>query len=124
MIFARTLVVLCVAAVATARYCDSQESFDSEWWGPRRGRMAYMMDGLRCKCQGSSMKATLFCSCLLPLNNSRYHEIWTKNTCSKIGKEIKWCYGGAQDYCETDNKGTEFRELCSLRGSDCYAVDC
>ncbi|KAF9324204.1 hypothetical protein BG006_000766 [Podila minutissima] len=98
MIFARTLVVLCVAAVAMARVCDSQESFDSEWWGPRRGRVAYMMEG--------------------------QHEIWTKNTCSSIGKEIKWCYNEAQDYCETGNKATEFRNRCSERGSDCYAVDC
>ncbi|KAF9392380.1 hypothetical protein CPB97_002071 [Podila verticillata] len=79
MIFARTLVVLCVAAVAMA------------------------MDGLRCKC-----------------NN----EIWTKNTCSNIGKEIKWCYGAAQDFCETGNRGNDFRNFCSQRGNDCYAVDC
>ncbi|KAG0028930.1 hypothetical protein BGZ81_004281 [Podila clonocystis] len=121
MIFARTLVVLCVAAVATARYCDSQESFDSEWWGPRRGRMVYMMEGLRCKCDGSSMGVFLI---LFFFKLSSRDEIWTKNTCSKIGKEIKWCFGMAQDFCETGNKGTEFRELCSLRGSDCYAVDC
>ncbi|KAF9929518.1 hypothetical protein FBU30_001488 [Linnemannia zychae] len=52
------------------------------------------------------------------------HEIWTKNRCSEIGKEIKWCYGEAQDYCETGNKSGEFRRLCSERGADCYAVDC
>ncbi|KAF9378386.1 hypothetical protein CPC16_011339 [Podila verticillata] len=51
-------------------------------------------------------------------------EIWTKNTCSKINKEIKWCYGAAQDFCETDNRGNDFRTLCAQRGNDCYAVDC
>ncbi|KAF8930911.1 hypothetical protein BGZ52_000345 [Haplosporangium bisporale] len=51
-------------------------------------------------------------------------EIWTKNTCSVINKEIKWCYGAAQDFCETDNRGNDFRTLCARRGNDCYAVDC
>ncbi|KAF8930910.1 hypothetical protein BGZ52_000344 [Haplosporangium bisporale] len=121
MVFARTLVVLCVAAVAMAGSCGSQESFDSDWWGPRRGRMAYMMDGLRCKCNSSSMKDGK----LIILPNFRLdHEIWTKNTCSNIGKEIKWCYNAAQDFCETGNKSTEFRELCAQRGGDCFAVDC
>ncbi|KAF9289970.1 hypothetical protein BGZ74_000589 [Mortierella antarctica] len=79
MIFARTLVVLCVAAVAMA------------------------MDGLRCKCKD---------------------EIWTKNTCSSLNKGIRWCYGAAQDFCETGNMGDAFRSRCSQRGNDCFAVDC
>ncbi|KAG0340825.1 hypothetical protein BG000_011006 [Podila horticola] len=41
----------------------------------------------------------------------RLDEIWTKNTCSKIGKEIKWYYSEAQDYCETGNMGTDFHEI-------------
>ncbi|KAF9392379.1 hypothetical protein CPB97_002070 [Podila verticillata] len=74
--------------------CGSQKSFDSEWWGPRRGRTAYMMEGLRCKCEESSMRVPRF-----------------------------WKFE-AQDYCETGNMGSEFRRRCSERGSDCYAVDC
>ncbi|KAG0100342.1 hypothetical protein BGZ93_002211 [Podila epicladia] len=81
MIFARTLVVLCIAAVAMA------------------------MDGLRC-------------------NDLYSYEIWTKNTCSSLNKGIRWCYGAAQDFCETGDKGDTFRSRCSQRGSDCFAVDC
>ncbi|KAG0035247.1 hypothetical protein BGZ82_005357 [Podila clonocystis] len=94
MIFARTLVVLCLAAVTMA------------------------MDGLRCKCKGSSMTDGK-----LPPMNTKY-EIWTKNTCSNLHKEIKWCYGAAQDFCETGNMGNAFRSRCSQRGGDCFAVDC
>ncbi|KAG0028931.1 hypothetical protein BGZ81_004282 [Podila clonocystis] len=60
------------------------------------------MDGLRCKCKSTSMR----------------------NTCSNLNKEIKWCYGAAQDFCETGNMGNAFRSRCSQRGGDCFAVDC
>ncbi|KAG0089002.1 hypothetical protein BGZ92_005439 [Podila epicladia] len=94
MIFARTLVVLCIAAVAMA------------------------MDGLRCKCKNASMGVlSIFFVCSI-------HEIWTKNTCSSLNKGIRWCYGAAQDFCETGDKGDTFRSRCSQRGSDCFAVDC
>ncbi|KAF9348793.1 hypothetical protein BGX34_002243 [Mortierella sp. NVP85] len=106
MLFAKTLVVLCSAAVAMAACRDRNRN---QW---EMGRWRYetsMMEGMRCKCKSSSV---------------REDEIWTKNTCSKLGKEIKWCYGDAEDYCETGDEGTRFRELCSGRGEDCYAVDC
>ncbi|KAG0345602.1 hypothetical protein BG004_003483 [Podila humilis] len=109
MILARTIVVFCFAAVAMAGSCQQpgEEVFDS-WW-PRRGRMNYMMEGKRCKCKSKSVKED---------------EIWTKNTCSYLEKDIRWCYGEAEDYCETGNAGGEFSRLCSERGKDCYAVDC
>ncbi|KAK3809465.1 MAG: hypothetical protein J3Q66DRAFT_353956 [Benniella sp.] len=104
MLFAKTLVVLCSAAVAMAACRDR-----NQW---EMGRWRYetsMVDGMLCKCRGSSR---------------RENEIWTRNTCRSLGKDVIWCYDQAEFYCETGNKGTEFRQKCSDRGEGCNAVNC
>ncbi|KAI7825978.1 hypothetical protein BC939DRAFT_475936 [Gamsiella multidivaricata] len=108
MLFAKAIVALTSAAVVMA--ACRQDRFGSRW-GLSRGRMYdnMMMDGLRCKCDNTGVHDD---------------EVWTNNECSALGKEVKWCYGAAEFYCETGDRGDEFRKHCASRGSTCYADDC
>ena len=68
-----------------------------------------MMEGLRCKCEKSWM---------------REDYTFTARTCSKIGKATQYCWGKAQDYCETGDKSHDFRYYCAQRGPDCWVESC
>ncbi|KAI1319262.1 hypothetical protein EDD11_004399 [Mortierella claussenii] len=107
MLFTKSVIALCAATAVMAASCGQNRFY--EWGkGLSRGRWA-MMDGLRCKCDSSSVHDD---------------EVWTNNECSALGKEVKWCYGAAEFYCETGNQGDAFRKRCAARGGDCYADDC
>lgn len=72
--------------------------------------LALAMEGKRCKCSDATPSQDL---------------AWTRNECTKLDKVMKWCYGQAEYYCETGNKGDEFDEDCLKRtGTGCYADDC
>ncbi|KAK3809468.1 MAG: hypothetical protein J3Q66DRAFT_70864 [Benniella sp.] len=85
MLFSKTLIVLCFAAVAMA------------------------MEGMRCKCE-SAFKG---------------HDYrWTKNKCNSLGKKMRYCSSFEEIFCETLDKGTEFKEDCLKRGNDCWVAEC
>jgi hypothetical protein len=72
--------------------------------------LAMAMEGKRCKCSDTTVSQDL---------------AWTRNECTKLQKVMKWCYGQAEEYCETGDEGSAFDEDCTNRSGDsCYADDC
>ncbi len=86
-----------------AQGCSSQSGMG------RSEPHAVMMEGLRCKCESKSMSDDY---------------VFTERACDKIGKTIRYCWGKAQDYCETEDRDYDFRFLCALRGPDCWVEAC
>ncbi len=72
--------------------------------------LATAMERQRCKCSDTSVAEDLE---------------WTRTECTKLDEEMKWCYGQAESYCSTGDKGSEFKIDCLKRsGKGCYADDC
>ncbi|CAO3566610.1 unnamed protein product [Mortierella alpina] len=106
MIFSRTMLALCFAAVTLAQGCSSQTRMEE---GLSADPHAEMMEGLRCKCESTFMNADY---------------TFTEAACGKLGKRMRYCWNQAQDYCETGDRGYDFRYVCALRGPDCWTEAC
>ncbi|KAG0330633.1 hypothetical protein BG004_002049, partial [Podila humilis] len=98
-------------AVAMAGSCQKPEEkvFDSLW--PRPGRKTNRMaqDGVLCRCDNKS---------------DRDNDIWSENLCTRLDKEMVWCYSRAQEFCEAEDETETFIRQCQQSGDTCYHIFC